>query len=224
MPRLVFIVEGECEQRFINEHLIKYLSYKFPGISMHAQKITTNRKKHVKGGNIDYTLFKNELQRTVAQGGVMVTTFLDFFRLPSDYPGYTRDANLINDVENAIRMDCGDVVSAEFFLPYIQKYEFETLLFANCSGFAGIVDEKQQQKILDIVQDKKFSTPEDINGGQETAPSKRLLTIFNYRKVLDSALVLKDVDIEDLRSRCPRFDLWVSKLETALETGYFGEE
>lgn len=221
MSRLVFIVEGDCEQRFINEHLIKYLSYKFPGISMHAQKITTNRKKHVKGGNVDYPLFKNELQRTVAQGGVMVTTFLDFFRLPSDFPGYTQDARLIDDIESAIRKDCCDVVAPEYFLPYIQKHEFETLLFANCSGFAGVVDEKQQQKILEIVQDKKFSTPEDINGGEETAPSKRLLSIFNYRKVLDSALVLKDVDIDVLRRRCPRFDLWVGRLESALGIGRF---
>lgn len=58
MSRLVFIVEGDCEQRFINEHLIKYLSYKFPGISMHAKKITTNRKKHIKGENVNYLLFK----------------------------------------------------------------------------------------------------------------------------------------------------------------------
>lgn len=221
MSRLVFIVEGDCEQRFINEHLIKYLSYKFPGISMHAQKITTNRKKHVKGGNVDYSLFKNELRRTVVQGGVMVTTFLDFFRLPSDFPGYTQDARLIDDIESAVRKDCADVVAPEFFLPYIQKHEFETLLFANCSGFAGIVDKKQQQKILEIVQDKRFSTPEDINGGQETAPSKRLLSIFNYRKVLDSALVLKDVDIDVIRSRCPRFDLWVGMIEDALKNGRF---
>lgn len=221
MSRLVFIVEGDCEQRFINEHLIKYLSFKFPGLPMHAQKITTNRKKHAKGGNVNYLLFKNELQRTVAQKGVLVTTFLDFFKLPSDYPGFTRDAKMIDGIEDAIRIDCSDVVSQEFFLPYIQKHEFETLLFANCSGFAGIVDEKQHQKILDIVQDKRFCTPEDINGGEETAPSKRLLSIFNYRKVLDSALVLKDVDIEMLRSRCPRFDLWVVKIEDALRMGHF---
>lgn len=221
VPRLIFIVEGDCEQRFINEHLIKYLSYKFPGTSMHAQKITTNRKKHVKGGNIDYPLFKNELQRTAAQGGVLITTFMDFFRLPTDFPGYSLDARMIDHIEDAIRMDCRDVVIPEFFLPYIQKHEFETLLFANYSGFAGIVNEKQQQKILDIVQDKKFSTPEDINGGQETAPSKRLLSIFNYRKVLDSALALKNVDIDTLRGRCPRFDLWVDRLECALGTGHY---
>lgn len=221
MSRLVFIVEGDCEQRFINEHLIKYLSYKFPGISMHAQKITTNRKKHVKGGNVGYPLFKNELQRVAAQGGVMITTFLDFFRLPNNYPGYTQDANLIDCIEDAVRIDCIDVVSPNYFLPYIQKHEFETLLFANYSGFSGVVDKEQAQKIIDIVRDRKYPTPEDINGGEETAPSKRLLSIFNYNKVWDSALVLKDVDINVLRSRCPRFDLWVYKLESALETGRF---
>lgn len=158
MSRLVFIVEGGCEQRFINEHLIKYLSYKFPGTSMHAQKITTNRKKHIKGGNVNYLLFKNELRRVAAQRGVMITTFLDFFRLPVDYPGYTKDGKLIDSVEGAIRKDCDDVIAPECFLPYIQKHEFETLLFANFSGFSSIFGDKQKDSVWDII--KKYPNPE----------------------------------------------------------------
>ena len=88
MPRLVFIVEGDAEQYFINMHLVIYLSQKFPGLGMHAQKITTNRHLNKKGGNVSYALFQNELKRTAAQGDVLITTMLDFFRLPNDFPGY----------------------------------------------------------------------------------------------------------------------------------------
>ena len=70
---------------------------------------------------------------------------------------------------------------------------------------------------------EKFSTPEDINGSPETAPSKRLLSIFKYKKVADSAVVMKDVDIDALRKRCPRFDVWVGQLEAALGRGHFLE-
>lgn len=219
MPRLIFIVEGDSEQRFINEHLVSYLSLKFPGVSMHAQKVTTNRKKNVKGGNVNYELLKNEIRRTYAQGGVLITTFMDFFRLPTDYPGYTQDVKLITQIEDAIRVDCSNIIPPTSFLPYIQKHEFESLLFANSAGFSKVVNAAEMNEILNVL--KKFSNPEDINGSPETAPSKRLLSIFNYKKVYVSALVMKDVDIDALRKRCPRFDAWVGRLETALGCGYF---
>lgn len=219
MPRLIFIVEGDSEQRFINEHLVSYLALKYPGVPMHAQKITTNRKKNVKGGNVNYELLKNEIKRTFAQGGVMITTFLDFFRLPTDYPGYTQDVKQIDQIEDAIRIDCNSIIPPTSFLPYIQKHEFETLMFANAAGFSSVVDTAELNEILNVL--KQFSTPEDINGSPETAPSKRLLSIFKYKKVADSALVLKDVDIDLLRKRCPRFNEWVARLEGALECGHF---
>ena len=219
MPRLIFIVEGDSEQRFINEHLVSYLALKYPDVPMHAQKITTNRKKNVKGGNVNYELLKNEIKRTFAQGGVMITTFLDFFRLPTDYPGYTQDVKQIDQIEDAIRTDCNSIIPPTSFLPYIQKHEFETLMFANAAGFSSVVDTAELNEILNVL--KQFSTPEDINGSPKTAPSKRLLSIFKYKKVADSALVLKDVDIDILRRRCPRFNEWVARLEGALECGHF---
>ena len=219
MPRLIFIVEGDSEQRFINEHLVSYLALKYPGVPMHAQKITTNRKKNVKGGNVNYELLKNEIKRTFAQGGVMITTFLDFFRLPTDYPGYTQDVKQIDQIVDAIRTVCISIIPPTSFLPYIQKHEFETLMFANAAGFSSVVDTAELNEILNVL--KQFSTPEDINGSPETAPSKRLLSIFKYKKVADSALVLKDVDIDILRRRCPRFNEWVARLEGALECGHF---
>lgn len=220
MPRLIFIVEGDSEQRFINEHLIRYLSLKFPGVDMHAQKITTNCKKHVKGGNVNYELLKNEIRRTYAQGGVLITTFMDFFRLPTDYPEYTQDVKHISRIEDAIRVDCSGIIPPTSFLPYIQKHEFETLLFANSAGFSNLLLGKTEMtQIMTVL--KLFPNPEDINGSPNTAPSKRLLSIFNYKKVTDSALVLKDVNIDFLRRRCPRFDEWVCRLEGALECGHF---
>lgn len=219
MPRLIFIVEGDSEQRFINEHLVIYLSSKFSRVPMHAQKITTNRKKNVKGGNVNYELLKNEVRRTFAQGDVLITTFLDFFRLPTDYPGFTVDVKQIGKIEDAVRADCSAIIPPTSFLPYIQKHEFETLLFANPAGFTNVVNSTEMSEILNVL--KKFSTPEDINGSPKTAPSKRLLSIFNYKKVADSALVMKDVDIDMLRKRCPRFDTWVGRLEAALGCGHF---
>lgn len=219
MPRLVFIVEGDAEQHFINRHLVDYLSRKYPGVWMHAQKITTNRQLNKKGGNVSYALFQNELKRTAAQGNVLITTMLDFFRMPNEFPGYSTDVRTIDVMEDSIRTDCSAIIAPQFFLPYIQKHEFEALLFANLSGFSAFLDDKEMKQVEKVVKD--CGSPEDIDGGAETAPSKRLASIFDYKKVADSLLVMSDVSIDQLRSSCPRFDEWVGKLERALSNGRF---
>lgn len=219
MPRLVFIVEGDAEQYFVNRHLVVYLSQKHPGVWMHAQKIITNRRLNKKGGNVSYALFQNELKRTAAQGNVLITTMLDFFRLPNDFPGYSTDVRTIDVMENSIRKDCSAIITPQFFSPYIQKHEFEALLFANPNGFSSILNEREMKQVTKIVKD--CGSPEDIDGGAETAPSKRLASIFDYKKVADSLLVMSDVSIDQLRSSCPRFDQWVGRLERALTNGRF---
>lgn len=219
MPRLVFIVEGSAELNFINRHLVEYLSQRHPGVWMHAQKITTNRRLNKKGGNVSYALFQNELQRTAAQGNVLITTMLDFFRLPNDFPGYSTDVRTIDVMENSIRIDCSAIIAPQYFSPYIQKHEFEALLFANLKGFETILNDREMEQVIKIVKD--CGSPEDINGGAETAPSKRLASIFDYKKVADSILVMSDVSIDRLRSSCSRFDEWVSRLDLALTNGRF---
>ena len=65
--RLVFIVEGDCEEYLVNQKIIPYLYLQVPdGVSwtMNVQKITTNRKLHaiIGEGNVDG---KNSEDRTL---------------------------------------------------------------------------------------------------------------------------------------------------------------
>ncbi|MCH7397762.1 DUF4276 family protein [Belliella sp. DSM 107340] len=102
MKRLVFIVEGDTEIILVQNLIVPYLfSLGFTN-SIHAQTIITNRKQHKKGGVTDYPKFKNEVTRTLAQGNVIITSVIDFFRLPTDFPGYTYDSTRIDQIENAI--------------------------------------------------------------------------------------------------------------------------
>lgn len=85
---------------------------------MNAQKITTNRKLNRKGGNVNYAYLKNEVERVAAQqGNVWITTFLDFFRLPNDFPNYGLECRNIDAIEEGIKSDLG----YERLVPYIQK-------------------------------------------------------------------------------------------------------
>lgn len=207
--RLVFIVEGDCELAFIEKMVIPYLYQNTDcnGWSMNAQKITTSRKLNKKGGNINYAYLKNEIERVLAQGNVWITTFLDFFRLPNDFPAYDSDGRKIDDIEKAIRQDIG----SENVFPYIQKYEFETLLFSSISGFELLLDDKDDlHQIENIIEE--YPNVEDINGGAETAPSKRLLSIFNYDKTTDSDLILSELSIDRIMEKCPRFNQWMKNV------------
>ncbi len=210
--RLVFLVEGDSELSFVENMVIPYLYGRVPNCdwSMNAQKITTNRKRNKKGGNISYQYFENEIKRLMVSD-VWITTMLDFFRLPNDFPGFTADGKHVDNIEKSLY----DAIEYRRFIPYIQKYEFETVLFSSIAGFKFLLDDDKQlsqiQKIFD-----KYSNPEDINGGSQTAPSKRLEAIFPYRKTTDSELILSEMTMEIIIDKCPRFATWIKKITAIL--------
>ena len=209
MGRLVFIVEGDCELRFVERKIIPYLyAVVQEGHEVHicAQKITTNRRLNRSGGNVGFAYLKNEVGRVAKQGEPWVTTFRDFFRLPPDYPGYSLDSSKIDQVEVGVKAE----VKYERFIPYIQRHEFEALLFAATDGFDSFLPKSEKMDIESI--SSRYTNVEDINGGVDSAPSKRLENIFNYDKVIHSELVWRDVPLEKIMDRAPRFKRWIDEL------------
>jgi len=212
MKRLVFLVEGTTEIILINKHVIPYLSSKGFFNHMQAQKIITNRKLNVRGGNISYEYLKNDLERIFAHGNVIITTFLDFFRLPNNFPGYTVNSKAVMQIETALHEEFGNDLN---FIPYIQLHEVEALMFCNLAGFEIVVDKLSILEELEEIIDT-YPNPEDINTKPETAPSKRLQAAFKYDKVADGELILDAIGIEAMILKCPRFAEWMVKLEAAL--------
>lgn len=143
MKRLVFIVEGDTEVVLIENLVVPYLYSKGYKNAMHAQTINTNRKQHKKGGITSYGKFKNEIERTLAQENVIVTTLIDFFKLPTDFPGFLENSHNIALIEEKILDDFGN---NENLIPYIQKYEIEALMFSNISGFQLLIDDEKKLK------------------------------------------------------------------------------
>ncbi|WP_373492714.1 DUF4276 family protein [Aquiflexum sp.] len=215
MRRLVFVVEGDCEIIFVNKFIIPYLyrlGFRNP---MNAQTITTNRKQHKKGGVTGYQLFRNELERTLSQGAI-VTTLIDFFRLPTDFPGYNQNSDRIREIEESIIKDFGNNID---LIPYIQKHEFEALLFSNISGFKIVIDrEEQLNEVKSIIE--SYSNPEDINNSLENAPSKRLMRIFEYDKTFHSEMILESLGMEEILDKCPRFKEWVERIVARLSMNF----
>lgn len=183
---------------------------------MRAIKVQTSRG--YKGGLINYEHFKRDILTILKQEqDIFVTSLIDFFRLPSNFPGYLA-AQKISDVvkradffQSQIALDIQD----KHFIPYIQLHETEGLFFSDIQGFkylGSIVSGKALTEIEEII--RLYPNPELINEGAETAPSKRLIKIMpGYQKILHGPVIALENGIEKILEKCPRFKLW---LETCL--------
>ena len=61
------------------------------------------------------------------------------------------------------------------------------------------------------------SSPELVNDGIDTAPSKRIKKAYpQYEKTLHGPLVIADAGIDTIRSTCPHADDWLRRLETRM--------
>jgi hypothetical protein len=59
-----------------------------------------------------------------------------------------------------------------------------------------------------------FASPEDINDGPNTFPSKRIKDQFpDYKKLLAGVKAAELIGLPTIRAKCPHFNEWVTKLE-----------
>jgi hypothetical protein len=88
---------------------------------------------------------------------------------------------------------------------------------AEASDFEWAEDgwsEEVKNALLAVAQ--AFSNPEDINDSPETAPSKRILSIFpagTYSKPEHGPLIAEATGMDAIRAKCPAFNEWIGKLQ-----------
>ncbi len=216
MKHVLILVEGQTEEQYIKNVLSPYLNQY--DIILTPTIINTKIVKggnNFKGGLNRYQQVKNDLNKLFRDKSVFITTFFDFYRLPRDFPGYSKINNSLTSIEkvkyleNEFFMDLDE----KRFIPFIQIHEFETLLFASIKGFnsfysSRVAHLKQIQSIIE-----KFPNPEDINDNPNTAPSKRLISIFpEYNKPVQGVLIAIENGITETLNKCPHFADWVSTL------------
>lgn len=210
---LIVIVEGQTEEEFVNESLSTWLNGR--GIyDVRAIKIRTSQTG--KGGNTDYTKFKNDVLRILKkEGDVLVTSLIDYFRLPNRFPKYDEAQKITLAEKRAAFLEQALVsdIASERFIPYIQLHEFEALLFADLKGFGELpgITSQQLAEISKIITN--YPNPEYINDSPQTAPSKRLLSIFPpFKKVLHGNYIILENGFPALLEKCPRFRGWAEYL------------
>ena len=98
--------------------------------------------------------------------------------------------------------------------PYIQQYEFEGLLFSNVESF-GPIPGVDEECLANLDQVRQQFEPEHINDSPTTAPSKRIEALIpTYNKHLHGLLIAGETGLDRIRNECPRFNEWLSHLES----------
>ncbi len=215
--KVLALVEGKTEEGFIKRLLGPYLEKK--EIFLTPIIIKTKRELRTpdhKGGVTSYSQVKKDLTPLLKDSSAdIVTTMIDYYALPSNFPGYSDKPNgtcyeRVDFMENKFSND----VNHNKFLPYLQLHEFEALVFA-CEDQLKVIFIDTPGKIsLVSVINNSFNSPEEINENPNSAPSKRLKKIFpDYQKTLHSQLILSQTNIQNLRTKCSHFNSWLTKLE-----------
>lgn len=215
MRGVYILCEGPSEEEFVNTILRKYfLSFEIYDV----RPILMSTSKGHKGGDVKYDRLKYNINSLLSQErDIIVTTFIDFFRLRTDFPMYV-EAQRLNDKIRRVELleqALSTAINNSRFVPYIQLHEFEGLLFAASDGFDYLTDisERNLERLREAVTEKE--NPELLNDGEETAPSKRLERLipgFDNNKPFYGGIIADVNTIKPVLERCIRFRAWVEAL------------
>lgn len=220
MKRLVIIVEGDTEESFVNDVMRPY--FYSNGFYNYIQ---CYKLKQSDGGISKYSHLKKDIINTIYESEVLVTTMIDFYRLPSDFPGYQELESQLSHIEQvclleeALKANIEETQDRKFdnLIPFIQLHEFEALIFSSIEGFDTLFEKSEirYKEIKSIID--RYPNPEDINNGPNTAPSVRLIQLIpGYDKVLYGVGMLKNIGMNVVIDKCPHFREWIYKLMIAL--------
>lgn len=222
--RLYLFAEGQTEQIFARTVLAPHLATF--SVFLHAVILIANaRKREVvyRGGGRRYVPMRNDIIRLLRQdsaANVFFTTMIDLFAIHRDFPGLSHAQSLKNSparrveyLEEVFGQDIGD----RRFVPYIQLHEFEAYLFSQPEEFRSQYPKAEKSiGALRAIADK-YETPELIDDGQQTAPSKRITAEFpDYQdaKTVVAPQIAQAIGLGIIRLKCPHFNSWLSKLES----------
>ena len=216
MNRVHLLVEGQTEETFTRELLTPHYAPQ----GLYITPILIQTSPGHKGGIVRYAKLKSQITRLCRQDpGSQVSTFIDLYALPGDYPGktapeYSKQSNgraKADYLEHQLQTD----ISEPNFIPNIMVHEFETLLFVAPERFADWTDEETVRQLTAIR--RRYPNPEDINDHAETAPSKRILNLMgDYQKTFHGPLITAETGLDALRRDCPHFHAWLTRLETLI--------
>ena len=208
MIRLAVSVEGQTEEEFVKAVLAPHL--RFGGIESKSILLGTGRGG--RGGNVTVEGLSADMAKLYHTFGA-VTSLVDLYGFRG------RDGRDADGLEEAVGDTIAQRVQHQWderrVIPYVQRHEFEGLLFSDVNAFERLAGgHAEAVAALGDIR-AQFPTSEDINDQYETAPSRRIMRVIDaYNKCVDGPLLAEDMGLETIRGECRRFNQWVDRLES----------
>jgi hypothetical protein len=215
---VIVFTEGQTEEQFIK----RIIAPVFHPSQIFIKPQTLNTSQDAKGGAVTVDRLKFNARNTLRQKPeAILTTFLDLYGLSADFPRFI-EAKQLADVyertkllETALHQVIVEQVGCrpERFIPHIQPYEFEGLLFSDVDAL--VLTESSWNSQLPKLKAVRDSF-EHINNSYETKPSRRLEEILKpkYRKTRHGPLAAEKITLSKMEAECLHFHQWMDKLRT----------
>jgi hypothetical protein len=218
------IVEGQTEETFVRSVLLEHLAQKGVWAAVRCVETSRDKRRHriYRGGMLDYQRARRDILRWMKEDqneDAFFTTMFDLYALPSDFPRFAGGGRLTDPAARVRELEAGfkDDINHPRFIPYIQLHEFEALLLADPPKFDWEFIEHEQAISRLVELAGSVETPEHIDDGPETAPSKRIIKEipeYEHRKASAGPVIASKIGLDVLRARCPHFHSWVQALES----------
>lgn len=219
MVEVIVFAEGQTEEKFIKQVVAPALRH----LQVFVKPQTLNTSQSAKGGAVSFDRLKFNARNTLRQNATsMLSTFLDLYALDSDFPAFDeakRKADVYGRVQcletalhEAITAHVG--CQSDRFIPHIQPYEYEGLLFSDVVTLSTIEPTwAASLKNLSTVR-SSVETPEHINDGYETKPSKRLEDLLSpkYKKTTHGPRAAERITLSVIERECAHFKGWMDAL------------
>jgi hypothetical protein len=217
--RINIVTEGQTEETFVRDVLEEPMAWKLLGLTPRSVETGRHRGQIFRGGLRTYAKARGDIVRWLnSDPTAYVTTMFDLYGLPADFPGRS-DASLLGDpYRKAELIEChlAEDIANDRFIPYVQLHEFEGLLFSQVAAIdeaLALISPRSRLRELEEIR-AAVNSPEEINDDERTAPSKRLLALHpGYDKPLFGSLIAQRIGVDKIRSQCPHFNAWLSRLE-----------
>lgn len=219
MVEVVVIAEGQTEEKFIKQLVAPSLRH----LKVYVKPLLLNTSRDSKGGALSIDRLKFNARNALRQNpNSILSTFIDLYALDTDFPAFD-EAKQKTDVYG--RVHCLELAlheaivahvgcRADRFLPYVQPYEFEGLLFSDVEALSAVeptwtASLRSLRKVRDSVE-----TPEQINDGFDTKPSKRLEDMLSpkYKKTTHGPRAAERISLNVIERECSHFKSWMDAL------------
>jgi hypothetical protein len=219
MIEVIVFAEGATEERFIKQVVAPALRH----LQVFVKPQMLNTSQTSKGGAVSFDRLKFNARNTLKQNNnVVLSTFLDLYALDTQFPAF-QDAMKKSDVytkvqclEEALQTAIVEQVGCrpERFIPHIQPYEYEGLLFSDVEVLSSI-EPTWTASLINLRKVRaSVESPEHINDGYETKPSKRLESLLSpkYKKTSHGPRAAQHITLEVMERECLHFKAWMDAL------------